>query len=136
LEYPFKDKIVCTDYARRKIKYKDEFGNIVDDPEMIKISQKLFQAIEEKNTILINEYISELHNKYNISVMEPNNEMDEIESEHFYEKLNMITNELVKIKKQKREVSEIANGSKNNSYAEFVKDICCRVPPPRDVLKI
>jgi hypothetical protein len=48
LEYPLKDKIVCTDFSRRKLKYKDENGNLIEDPEMIKLSQKLFKAIEEK----------------------------------------------------------------------------------------
>ena len=48
MEYPLKDKIVCTDFSRRKLKYKDENGNLIEDPEMIKLSQKLFKAIEEK----------------------------------------------------------------------------------------
>jgi hypothetical protein len=66
LEYPLKDKIVCTDYSRRKIKYKDEDGVLIDDPEMIKLTQKLFKAIEEKNDILIQEYSKEIQQKYNI----------------------------------------------------------------------
>lgn len=49
LEYPFKDRIVCVDYSRKKIKYKDQDNNIIEDPEMIKLSRKFFQAIEGKN---------------------------------------------------------------------------------------
>lgn len=29
LEYPLKDRVACVDYARRKIKFKDQKGNIV-----------------------------------------------------------------------------------------------------------
>ncbi len=126
LDYPLKDRVICTDFSRRKVKYKDEEGKVVDDPEMVKLSQKLFQAIEEKNAILVSEYTKELHDKYNISIMEPNNEMENAESEYFYANLELITEELMKIKTQKREVDEIAKGNKNEIYYEFIKDICSK----------
>jgi hypothetical protein len=126
LEYPLKDRVICTDFSRRKIKYKDEEGKLIDDPEMVKLSQKLFQAIEEKNAILVSEYTKELYDKYNISMMEPNNEMENIESEHFYVNLELVTEELMKIRNQKREVDEIAKGNKNEIYYEFIKDICSK----------
>ena len=31
LEFPFKDKIVCVDVNRNKIKYKDGEGNVIED---------------------------------------------------------------------------------------------------------
>jgi chaperonin cofactor prefoldin len=126
LEYPLKDRIICTDFSRKKIKYKDENGIIVDDPEMIKLSQKLFKAIEEKNDILIEEYIKELHDKHNILITEPNGEMTDCESNLYQKNLEMIFNELFKIKTQKREITEIANGTKNNIYNEFIKDVCTK----------
>jgi len=48
--------IVCTDFQRRNCKYKDENGNVVSDPEMTKITKRLFYAIKERNEELINEY--------------------------------------------------------------------------------
>jgi hypothetical protein len=126
LEYPLKDKIVCTDFSRRKLKYKDENGNLIEDPEMIKLSQKLFKAIEEKNSTLINEYIIELHDKYKVMVMEPNNEMDEGESEEFSIKFNSITDELFKVKNQRKEINEIANGKKTDILHDFIKDVCSK----------
>lgn len=126
LDYPLKDRVICTDFSRRKVKYKNEEGKLVDDPEMVKLSQKLFQAIEEKNAILVSEYTKELHDKYNISIMEPNNEMENAESEYFYANLELITEQLMKIKTQKREVDEIAKGNKNEIYYEFIKDICSK----------
>ena len=53
LEYPLKDMIVCTDFQRRNCKYKDENGNVVSDPEMTKITKRLFSAIKERNEELI-----------------------------------------------------------------------------------
>ena len=54
LEYPLKDMIVCTDFQRKSCKYKDENGNVVSDPEMTKITKRLFSAIKERNEELIN----------------------------------------------------------------------------------
>jgi hypothetical protein len=56
LEYPFKDRIVCVDYARRKAKYKDENGNIITDPKLTKLTKLLFQSIAEKNKELAINY--------------------------------------------------------------------------------
>jgi hypothetical protein len=126
LDYPLKDKIVCTDFSRRKIKYKDEEGNLIDDPEMLKLSQKLFKAIEEKNAFLVNEYIKELHERYNILIMNPNNEMEDLESSDYFSKLEMITDELFKVKDQKKEIDEIAKGNKPEIYHNFLKDVCSK----------
>ena len=50
LDYPLKDKIVCTDFSRRKIKYKDEEGNIIEDPDWKKnkIIKEATDAREKK----------------------------------------------------------------------------------------
>lgn len=59
--YPFKDKIIYTDRARRKLQYKNEDGTITNDAKAL--AQRFFQAIQEKNaTLLKNEYAN-LHNK-------------------------------------------------------------------------
>ena len=70
LDHPLKDKIICTDFSRRKIKYKDDDGNVIEDPEMINLTQKLFQAIKDKNSQLVSEYIIELKERFDILVME------------------------------------------------------------------
>ncbi len=127
LDYPLKNRIICTDYSQRKIKYKDEEGNIIDDPEMIKISQKLFEAIKDQNSYLVDEYIKELHDKYKIIALEPNHEMEENTSDDYERSLNILSKELFKINNQKREIIEISEGSKNDTYHEFVKDICGKI---------
>ncbi len=127
LDYPLKNRIICTDYSRRKIKYKDEEGNVIDDPEMIKISQKLFEAIKDQNAYLVDEYIKELHDKYKIIALEPNHEMEENTSDDYERSLNILSKELFKLNNQKREIIEISEGSKNDTYHEFVKDICGKI---------
>jgi hypothetical protein len=77
LEYPLKDRIVCTDLSRKKGKYKDSDGNIVSDPEMSKITKRLFSAIKERNNELIDEYVELLKNKLAAFNFSSNNELDE-----------------------------------------------------------
>jgi hypothetical protein len=60
LEYPFKDRMVCSDYARRKVKFKDNEGNVITDPEMSVLTVKFFESIKEKNKELICRYANEL----------------------------------------------------------------------------
>ena len=102
LDYPLKNKIVCTDFSRKRIKYKDGEGNLIDDPEMLKLAQKLFKAIEDKNTTLINEYIRELCENYNVLVMGPDDDMDEDEGNEYEAKLELLTNQLMEVKKQRK----------------------------------
>lgn len=52
--YPFKDRIVCTDKARKKLRYKDNEGIVVTDGGGVKLSQRFFQAIAERNEEIIN----------------------------------------------------------------------------------
>ena len=118
LDYPLKDKIVCTDFSRKRIKYKDEAGNLIDDPEMVKLAQKLFKAIEDKNTTLINEYIHELFENYNELAMGPNEDEDKLRS-----KIKLLTKKLLEVKKQQKNVIDIAKGDKNETYYDFMKYI-------------
>ena len=126
LDFPLKDRITCTDFSRRKIKYKDGEGNLIDDPEMAKLSQKFFKAIEEKNSILINDYLNEIQNQFNILNNNPNNEMNYEETKDFDIRSDTLIEEVFKAKAQKREISEAANGKKPDIYHDFVKDICSK----------
>jgi hypothetical protein len=125
LDYPLKNRIACTDYSRRKLKYKDEEG-VVDDPEMTKLCQKLFQAINERNTKLIDEYIKELNERFNMTINQTNNELTEYECESNIIEGDKLIDELFKVKTQKKEIIETANGVKTEIYHDFIKDICSK----------
>ena len=51
--YPFKDRVLCTDRARKKFRYKDTEGKLVSDGGGLKLTQKFFQSIAIKNEELI-----------------------------------------------------------------------------------
>ena len=46
LEFPFKDKIVCVDVSRNKIKYKNEEGDIIEDVGFKKDDDKVVFSIK------------------------------------------------------------------------------------------
>lgn len=123
LEFPLKDRLVCTDTSRKKGKYKDADGNLVSDPEMSSITKKLFLAIKDRNDELVNEYASDLKSKLDKYNSSANNEMNDEESVIF----SGVTDELVDLItcafSQKREASEISQGLKPDLFYQFVKEI-------------
>ena len=52
LEVPFKDKIVCVDVSRNKIKYKNTEGDIIEDVGFKKMMTKLCKALKDKSYYL------------------------------------------------------------------------------------
>lgn len=99
LEYPLKDRIACVDYSRRKIKFKDTTGNIVTDPEMVKLAPMFFESIKNKS--------SELVHALNTT------NMDSVMFEHVATMFNIN--------------SDVKNGSvgiKTNFYHDFIKHVC------------
>lgn len=121
LEYPLKNRVVCVDFSRRKLKYKNKDGEVIIDQEMTKLSQKLFAAIEARNTQLIRSYVNELKNKlYN----NDNDEMTEEETEQFTEQTDLIINAITEMTAKRREVREAANGLKPDMYNDFLRNVC------------
>lgn len=104
LEYPLKDKIICVDYARRKVKFKDKNNNVITDPEMSQLGTQFFQSIKDKNTKLINEQGMKLKEK-------------------FGDEFTKIT-ELLEVESA---VSKAANGEKGDFHQEFVKNVCSKI---------
>ena len=70
IKHPFKNRIICVDYARRKIKYKDSDGNVITDPEMSKLSSKLFDSIKSRNKDLTIEFLNTLNPQLKIQMSE------------------------------------------------------------------
>lgn len=117
-----KNRIVCVDYSRRKIVYKDEDGELVSDPEMSKLAPKLFRAIEERNTHLIEEYIKELRKQ--LFQSDGNDEMTKEETFKLNTQTTMIINHMSEMVTYMREVKEVAEGLKPDMYPPFLKDMC------------
>ena len=123
LEYPLKDMIVCTDFQRRNCKYKDENGNVISDPEMTKITKRLFSAIKERNEELINEYSAELQAKWRAINESGNSDMDEEESAIFSSQANEALEFALNVISQKRQVSEMADGMRPDLFYAFVREL-------------
>lgn len=100
LEYPLKDRVACVDYSRRKIKFKDVDGNVVTDPEMMKLAPMFFDSIKDKSSELVH------------SLNTP--DMDSAMFEEVAKLFN--TNADVKIG---------STGVKTDFYHDFVKHVCC-----------
>ena len=123
LEYPLKDMIVCTDFQRRSCKYKDENGNVVSDPEMTKITKRLFSAIKERNEELINEYSAELQEKWKALNASGNIEMNEEEMLDFSSKTNDALEFAMNVLSQKRQVNEMADGMRPELFYGFIREL-------------
>ncbi len=110
LEYPLKERIVCTDYARRKIKYKNENGEIVVDPEMTMLSDLLFKSIKERNRELTIQYTNELTDKFKTA-------KDPTQLSYFMEVAG-------KFSEQDIQVFKMFNGNKNDFFHDIIRNIC------------
>lgn len=61
--YPFKDRLVCTDKARKKLRYMNEDGELISDTSGLRLTQQFFNAITARNEELINKEYSALNSK-------------------------------------------------------------------------
>jgi len=103
LEYPLKNSLICVDYSRRKVKFKDKDGNVITDPEMNNLATKFFNSIKDKNKDLIVEYGEKL-------------------KENFGDELDTI----VKIFDYKSAIDNGSSGNKTEFQHDFVKHMCCK----------
>ncbi len=103
LDYPLKDKMICVDFSRRKVKFKDKDGNIITDPEMSGLATKFFNSIKDKNKELICVYANELKEKLGD---------------------NDIMDTMVKIFDYKMSVDKGSDGEKTDFHHDFVTQMC------------
>ena len=105
LDHPLKDSVICSDYARRKVEYKEDNGLVKTDPEMTYISSKFFRSIRNKNKELLVKYSSDIY------------EGDDCE---------FIEDETKKISDYITSVNKGSQGEKTDFHHDFVKEVCCR----------
>jgi DNA-binding transcriptional MerR regulator len=103
LEYPLKDRVLCSDYSRRKVKFKDKDGNVITDPEMTTLARKFFHSIKEKNKELICQSANELKEK-----LGDDNVMDTV----------------VRLFDYKSDIEKGSDGEKTDFHHDFVKQVC------------
>jgi hypothetical protein len=76
LEFPFKDKIVCVDTARNKIKYKNEEGDVVEDIGFRKMMIKLCTELKDRSFSLSQEHYEKLSDTFTEKEVEDYNFME------------------------------------------------------------
>jgi hypothetical protein len=103
LDYPLKGKMICVDYSRRKVKFKDPDGNVITDPEMTGLTLKFFNSIKDKNKELVCLYANELKEKLG----------------H-----DDIMDTMVKIFDYKMAVDKGSDGEKTEFHHDFVRHMC------------
>ena len=100
LEFPFKDKIVCVDVSRNKIKYKNEDGDVIEDVGFRKMMVKLCEALKGRSYDLSQEHYERLSDKFT------EKELDDY---------NFLETALA--------ISKYANGRENDFCSQIVKMI-------------
>jgi hypothetical protein len=105
INYPLKNRILCVDYARRKIKYRDANGEILTDPEMSTLSRKFFESIADKNKTLAMDVVSKLP-----ADLDPESRMK-------------IVCDMADIMSC---VNQSATGNKNDFTHDFVRGVCSK----------
>lgn len=124
MDYPLKDRVVCTDFSRRKLKYKNEDGEVVADPEMVKLAQRLFTAIELRNTQLTRAYTDKLKNKMFGKSSVGGDEMTQEETDMLNTQTDLIIDRMTTLANQRIDITGVASGLKPDMYHSFVKNIC------------
>jgi hypothetical protein len=76
LEFPFKDKIVCVDVNRNKIKYKDGDGNVCVDVGFRKMMTKLCESLKDRSFNLCQEHYEKLSEQFTERELEEYNFMN------------------------------------------------------------
>jgi hypothetical protein len=104
MEFPLKNRILCVDYSRRKVKFKNKDGHIVTDPEMTSLATKFFDSIWSQNKQLISLYGQELFESGEADTMEQ-------------------VDKLITFSEGVRRSSE---GERTDLQHDWVRSVCCR----------
>jgi len=123
-DYALKDRITCVDVSRRKVKYKNQDGLVITDPEMSVLSKKLFSSIQEKNTELTRQYKKELRELILQKFVESGDDMTDEQTSDLDKAIEEINKHMENVSNLDSEVTKIAEGEKPNIYHEFIKEVC------------
>lgn len=64
IDYTLKNRIICTDHSRKKIKYKDEHGTIREEIGHGNLFTNIFENISDKSSELSKQHKYDLSNKF------------------------------------------------------------------------
>jgi len=99
LENQLKDRIICVDYGRRKIKFKDRDGKVITDPDMLQLAPMLLGSMKSKSSEIVSS-----QNKDNMS--------------------SVMFEEVANLFNTYENVSKGSEGVKTEFYHDFIKHVC------------
>ena len=112
--YPFKDRVLCTDKSRRKMRYRNEDGEVVNDGGGQKLAQRFFQAIAPRNEELINEEYNAIQKEVQLIAREGR--------AHTADLTGLLT-KATQLQETLRLCKQAAEGSKNELTEGFIKHL-------------
>jgi hypothetical protein len=123
LDFPFKDKLACVDVPRRKIKYKDDTGAVVEDYDLIALARKMFGVLKDRNDEHIRELLAELSTRM---FPDTNSDCDlDDEGKREMDLMNdRLMEELSRLMESKHFSIDLANGNIPDKYGDFVRPLC------------
>jgi hypothetical protein len=113
IEYPLKNKVICTDLSRKKFKYLNEKGDWIIDPELLTLSTLVFQTLKDKHKELSNAYIQKLSN--DLSNLKDINELSR--------RMDIATT----FSDNERLLSKMLDGDRNQFYSDLIRYIACKL---------
>jgi hypothetical protein len=132
LNYTLKDKLMCLDYARKKICYKNEQGDKVEEYRLNNILPKIFKEIEPVNKEMILTLMNNLNDdflEYEKTITEFD-EGDETDRE-YSKKIEENQEQIMKYSDILGDCYKISNGITNNKLGTEITDIVINKIPKK-----
>jgi len=123
-EHALKDRITCVDVSRRKVKYKNQDGLVITDPEMTVLSKKLFSSIQDKNTQLTKQYKGELREMVLQKFRDSGDDMTDEQTRDLDIAIEQINKHMENATNLDYQVNKIVEGQRPDMYHDFVKEVC------------
>ncbi len=118
VEYPLKDKVIVTDASRRKLRWKNETGAIVEDLEGVELCKKFFEVHREQSRSKISELMKELIDRHNAAT--------DAEDE---EEIKLCDERMCKLHELRRGILRLSRGDVDELRTDFVKEVCVKLNP-------
>lgn len=109
-KHSLKDRAMCTDLSRKKLKYKDENGDIVSDPHGKKLTKKFFSSVKDRTCDIVNT-IRDAMDDVRPSVDDDND--FQVQNEQMRKVINI-----------ESAVIALSQGKNHESRSEFISNLC------------
>lgn len=114
IKYPLQGRLLCTDKARRKFRYTDDQGNMINDYGGTKLSQTVFEGIEKRCIDLID-------HKYAVLA---DNIKEAVENNKGYEDSVLASmKQSTRLQDLKNDLIDAAHGSENELQKGYIRKL-------------